>query len=48
MKIEVHGCNYDEISFGIFMSYGEDENGQFHMVTLGFILFEIEFIRYTP
>lgn len=47
MKIEVHFCNFDEISLGLFMANGEDENGQFHMVTFGFLVFEINFLKYS-
>jgi len=46
MKIEFSFCDIDEISFGIFMAYGNDEIGDFHMITLGFIIFQIDFIRY--
>jgi hypothetical protein len=46
MKIEGNFLQPDEIEIGLFMAYGEDEIGQFHMVTIGFIIFSISFIKY--
>lgn len=46
MKIEGHFCAIDELSLGFNMNYGEDENGAFHMISIGFILFELSIIRY--
>jgi len=46
MLIETNFCGIDEISFGIFMAYGDDDNGDFHITTLGFIFFEIVMINY--
>lgn len=37
----------DEIELGIFMAYGEDPLGRkFHMVTFGFLFFDINIYRY--
>lgn len=36
----------DELSLGIFMCHGEDELGEFHMTTIGFLFFNIEFLIY--
>ena len=46
MKIEGNFCDIDELTIGLMMAYGEDENGQFHMTTIGLLIFEINFIRY--
>ena len=46
MKIEGSFCDIDELTFGMMMSYGEDEIGTFHMTTIGLLLFEINLIRY--
>jgi len=46
MKIEGNLLQPDEIEIGLFMAYGEDDKGTFHMVTIGFIIFSISFIRY--
>jgi len=46
MKIEANFCDVDELTLGLFMAYGEDEDGSFHMVTIGLLIFEINFIRY--
>lgn len=39
-------CSLTEFTLGATGCYGEDEVGEFHMVTLGFLLFEICFINY--
>jgi hypothetical protein len=44
--IECNLCDIDELSLGIFMNYGEDEKGDFHMTTLGFLILEINIIKY--
>lgn len=46
MKIEGNFCDIDELTFGVFAAYGEDELGSFHMVTIGIIFFEVNFIKY--
>lgn len=46
MKVEVFVNNVDEISIGINMAYGEDENGQFHLIELGFLIFSVHLINY--
>lgn len=46
MKIEGNWCALDEITLGFFMSYGVDDHGDFHMITIGLLVFEINFIKY--
>ncbi len=46
MRIEGNICGLDELSIGLFMAYGEDDFGRFHMTSFGFILFEINVIIY--
>lgn len=46
IKVEGNFCGLDELSIGLFMSYGEDEVGSFHMTSLGLIIFEINLIKY--
>jgi len=46
MKVEFNINDIDELSLGLFMANGEDEIGQFKMLTFGFIFFEINFINY--
>ena len=46
MKIEGNWCGIDELTLGLFMAYGNDEHGDFHMTTIGLLIFEIYFIRY--
>ena len=46
MKIEGNWCALDEITLGIFMAYGNDDNGDFHIITFGLLIFEINFITY--
>ncbi len=46
-QIEYGVCmGVDEICIGIYQADGEDENGGFHMVTLGFIFFTVDFYIY--
>lgn len=46
MRIEFNINQIDELSLGIFMLKGFDDEGEFNMVKLGFIIFEIDFIKY--
>jgi len=46
MKVEVSGNNVDEFEFGFFAAYGEDENGGFHVFTIGLFLLSISFYKY--
>ena len=46
MKIELQFCDLDEMSLGLTMNYGEDQYGEFHMTTFGFIIFEINLLKY--
>ncbi len=45
-KIEFGVCSLDELSLGFHLQYGEDEDGSFHMLTIGFLLFWITIQRY--
>lgn len=46
MKVEGYLCNIDELDIGFHMNYGQDENGEFHSVTIGLLIFAISFYRY--
>lgn len=46
MEVEIALCELDELSLGVFMANGEDDIGEFHMTTIGFLLLEVNFIRY--
>ena len=46
MEIEGNWCQFDELTLGIFMAYGESEKGRFHMTTIGLLIFEINLIAY--
>ena len=46
MMVEGNWCAIDELSLGFFMAYGNDDNGDFHMLSIGLLIFEIRFIRY--
>jgi hypothetical protein len=47
MKVEIDVLtDLREIQFGLFMAYGEDEDGFFHMTTIGFFLFSINLFKY--
>ena len=46
MKIEGNFCGIDELTIGLMMAYREDENGQFHIMTIGLLIFEVNFIKY--
>lgn len=46
MKIEGNWCAIDELSLGVFMAYGNDEHGDFHMISIGFLIFEINILTY--
>ena len=47
MKIEINVLtDIREIQLGLFMVYGEDEYGTFHMTTIGFLLFSIDLFKY--
>ncbi len=45
-KWEFIFCDFDEFLLGISTAYGEDEFGQFHMISIGFLLFQINIISY--
>ena len=36
----------DQISIGLHMAYGNDENGEFHITALGFLFFEVSLVYY--
>ena len=46
MRIDIGRCSIDEFSLGIFSATGVDESGEFFMISLGFLLFTIDFIKY--
>ena len=46
MKVIARPCSIDEFTLGLFSANGEDENGQFFILTIGFLLFQIEFLHY--
>ena len=46
MKIEFNLISIDSFALGIFSAGGEDEDGEFKMLTLGFLLFSIDIFIY--
>jgi hypothetical protein len=46
MRIEFSLISLDNFSLGIFTAAGEDDNGEFKMLTLGFLLFSIDIFVY--
>jgi len=46
MIIEISVCAPDELSLGFFLAHGNDDIGDFHMLTIGLLIFEINFINY--
>lgn len=46
MKIESAFSELDQFMIGIQMAYGEDEEGSFHMLELGFLFFSITIYKY--
>ena len=36
----------DQFLLGIQVCYGEDESGSFHMISIGFLFFSINLMRY--
>ena len=47
MRVEFNVLSdISEFSIGLFMAYGEDEFGEFHMTTIGLLLFEINLFKY--
>ena len=46
MKIEGHILAIDELCLGFYMAYGGDEDGEFHMLTIGLLIFQVSFYRY--
>jgi hypothetical protein len=46
IKFEFQFLDFDEISLGLFLRYGNDEFGDFHMTTIGILFFEIVMYRY--
>lgn len=46
MTVEIGFFRLDETTLGINAAYGEDEHGEFHMTTIGFLFFGINFIKY--
>ncbi len=46
MKIECSINDVDELSLGFYLCKGEDDFGEFKMLSVGFLFFSIEFIIY--
>jgi len=47
MRLEVNVLvDISEFSIGLFMTHGEDDLGEFHMTTIGFLLFSIDIFKY--
>ena len=46
IEIDINWCEIDELTLGFYMAYGEDEIGDFHSTTLGFLIFEITLYNY--
>lgn len=46
IKFEFQFLDVDEMALGLFLCYGNDELGDFHMTTLGILFFEIVMYRY--
>ena len=46
MKIEGYVNGLDELNLGFSMYYGEDEDGAFHCLQLGFLIFTICLYKY--
>jgi hypothetical protein len=46
IKVEFNLCDFDELSLGIFLFNGCDGFGECNIISFGFILFTIDFIRY--
>lgn len=46
MQVEAHFLNIDELFLGFDMYYGADENGEFHCVAFGILIFQLAFYTY--
>jgi hypothetical protein len=46
MRVEFNVLELDELALGIFMGYGNDNFGDFHITTIGLLLFEINLVLY--
>ena len=46
MKVEFTVCDIDELSLGFHFEKGQDEDGQFHGLFIGFLVFELSILRY--
>jgi hypothetical protein len=46
MRVEFNVLDIDELTLGIFMGYNNDDGGEFHITTIGLLLFEINLIFY--
>lgn len=46
MKIEGSFCSVEDSLLGLMTCVGEDENGEFSMVSIGFLFFEFSLIIY--
>ena len=46
MNISVHLFNYGETSLGFAMFYGDDGERECHVISFGFLFFEVNFYSY--
>jgi len=46
MKVEFSLISLESMSVGLFTAAGEDEHGEFRMLTLGFLLFSVDLFIY--
>jgi hypothetical protein len=46
MRIEFNLISLNNFSFGLFTAEGEDDYGEFQMLTLGFLLVSIDIFVY--
>lgn len=46
IKIEATIFRIDELSIGLFMQHGEDDDGAFHSTTIGFLILNLTIYDY--
>jgi hypothetical protein len=46
MRVELNVISDSHVSLGLFIAEGEDEYGQFKMLTIGLFLFSIDIFVY--
>lgn len=47
MRIEFNYITFEYFAIGLFAAEGEDDYGQFKMLTIGFLLFSIDLFIYS-